>query len=189
MPVMVGASPKLQRIDTYNYVVSANSFDSDDFNNSEYRNDETTFNLDIGVAMEPIEGLVLGLSGRNLFSKDVKTVEVQGRRFTYQVEPMFTAGVAYNKNMLTLTSDIDLNADKRFDEVVGTQYWRLGGEVRAINWLSLRFGYRHDMEDNTADIYSFGAGFAFGEVFHLDLTAMVGSDNAIGGVLQTSYHF
>lgn len=189
MPVMVGVSPKLQRIDTYNYVVSANNFDSSDFNDSKYRNDETTFNLDIGVAMEPVEGLVLGLSGRNLIGKDVETVEAQGRRFTYQVEPLFTAGVAYDWDKLTLTSDIDLNAHKRFDEIGGTQYWRLGGEMRATDWLALRLGYRHDIKDNTSNIYSLGTGFAFGQVFYLDLTGMVGSDDAIGGVLQTSYHF
>ncbi|MBW8183263.1 conjugal transfer protein TraF [Shewanella nanhaiensis] len=189
MPISVGISPKFQRIDTYNYVVSANNFESSDFNDSKYRNDESTFNLDIGVAMEPIEGLVVGLSGRNLISQDVDTVEAQGRKFTYQVEPLFTAGVAYDWKSLTLTSDIDLNAYKRFDELEGTQYWRLGGEVRAMDWLALRLGYRHDMKDNTSNIYSLGTGFSIGQAFYLDLTGMVGSDDAIGGVLQTSYHF
>jgi len=189
IPVMVGVSPKFQRIDTYNYMVSANNFDSSDFNDSQYRNDETTFNLDIGVATEPVAGLVLGLSGRNLISKDVETVEVQGRKFTYQVEPLFTAGVAYDWNSLTVTTDIDLNAHKRFDEIDGTQYWRLGGEMRATDWLALRLGYRHDMKNSTSNLYSLGTGFAIGQVFYLDLTGMVGSDDAIGGVLQTSYHF
>ncbi|MEC4726087.1 conjugal transfer protein TraF [Shewanella sp. D64] len=189
MPISVGVSPKFQRIDTYNYVVSANNFDSSDFNDAKYRNDETTFNLDIGVAMEPVEGLIVGFSGRNLISKDVETVEAQGRKFTYQVEPLFTAGVAYDWGSLTLTTDIDLNAHERFDDIEGTQYWRLGGEVRATQWLALRLGYRHDMKDNTSNIYSLGTGFAFGQAFYLDVTGMVGSDDAIGGVLQTSYHF
>lgn len=189
MPISVGVSPKFQRIDTYNYVVSANNFESSDFNDSKYRNDESTFNLDIGVAMQPIEGLVVGLSGRNLISQDVDTVEAQGRKFTYQVEPLFTAGVAYDWESLTLTSDIDLNTHKRFDEIEGTQYWRLGGEVRALDWLALRLGYRHDMKDNTSNIYSLGTGFSIGQAFYLDFTGMMGSDDAIGGVMQTSYHF
>lgn len=189
MPISVGVSPKFQRIDTYNYVVSANNFDSSDFNDSKYRNDETTFNLDIGVAMAPIDGLVVGLSGRNLLSKDVETVEAQGRKFTYQVEPLYTAGIAYDWDSLTLTSDIDLNAHKRFDEIEGTQYWRLGGEMRATDWMALRLGYRHDIKDNSSNIYSLGTGFAFGQAFYLDVTGMLGSDDAVGGVLQTSYHF
>ncbi len=189
MPISVGISPKFQRIDTYNYVVSANNFDSSDANDAKYRNDEATFNLDVGVAMEPIGGLVVGVSGRNLISKDVETVETQGRKFTYQVEPLYTAGVAYDWDSLTLTSDIDLNAHQRFDEIDGTQYWRLGGEVRATDWLALRLGYRHDMKNSTSDIYSLGTGLAFGQAFYLDFTGMLGSDDAIGGVLQTSYHF
>ncbi|MFT5235523.1 MAG: hypothetical protein ACI90A_000886 [Shewanella sp.] len=189
MPISVGISPKFQRVDTYNYVVSANNFDSSDFNDAKYRNDETAFNLDIGVAIEPIDRLVVGLSGRNLISNDVETVAAQGRKFTYQVEPLFTAGIAYDWNRLTLTSDIDLNDYKRFDEIDGTQYWRVGGEMRATEWLALRVGYRHDLKDNTSNIYSLGTGFAFGQAFYLDFTGMVGNDDAIGGVLQTSYHF
>ncbi|AQS38106.1 F plasmid transfer operon, TraF, protein [Shewanella psychrophila] len=189
MPIAVGVSPKLQRIDTYNYAVSANNFEASDFDDFKYRNDEVTFNLDVGVAMKPVEGLVVGLSGRNLISQDVETVEAQGRKFTYQVKPQFTAGIAYDWDSISLTSDIDLNAYKRFEEVGGTQYWRVGGELKATDWFALRLGYRHDMKDTTADIYSLGTGFEFGRVFYLDFTGMVGSDDAIGGVLQTSYHF
>ena len=189
MPIAVGISPKFQRIDTYNYVVSANNFEASDFDDSKYRNDEATFNLDVGVAMEPVEGLVLGFSGRNLISQDVETVEAQGRKFTYQVEPQFTAGIAYDWESIIVTSDIDLNAYKRFEEIGATQYWRVGGELQATDWFALRLGYRHDMKDNTANIYSLGTGFEFGRVFFLDFTGMVGSDDAIGGVLQTSYHF
>ena len=189
MPIAVGISPKFQRIDTYNYVVSANNFDASDFDDSKYRNDEATFNLDIGIAMEPISGLTVGLSGRNLISQDVETVEAQGRKFTYQVEPQFTAGIAYDWEGITVTSDIDLNAYKRFEEIGATQYWRVGGELQATDWFALRLGYRYDMKDNTANIYSLGTGFEFGRVFFLDFTGMVGSDDAIGGVLQTSYHF
>ena len=189
MPIAVGISPKFQRIDTYNYVVSANNFDASDFDESKYRNDEVTFNLDIGIAMEPISGLTVGLSGRNLISQDVETVETQGRKFTYQVEPQFTAGIAYDWESIIVTSDIDLNAYKRFEEIGATQYWRVGGELKATDWFALRLGYRYDMKDNTANIYSLGTGFEFGRVFFLDFTGMVGSDDAIGGVLQTSYHF
>ncbi|MFT5788468.1 MAG: hypothetical protein ACI8SJ_000571 [Shewanella sp.] len=189
MPISVGISPKFQRIDTYNYIASANNFSASDFDDVEYRNDETTFNVDVGVAIEPINGLVFGLSGRNLISQDVDTIEVEGQKFTYRVEPLVTAGVAYDWSILTVTTDVDLIENKKFKELDGTQYWRLGGEVRAFDWMSLRVGYRHDMKDSTANIYSIGSGFAFGESFFLDLTGMFGSDEAIGGVLQTSYHF
>ncbi|WP_299804567.1 conjugal transfer protein TraF [uncultured Shewanella sp.] len=189
MPISVGISPKFQRIDTYNYIANANNFDASDFDDAKYRNDETNFNLDIGVAMQPFDGLTLGLSGRNLISQEVDTIEIEGQTFTYRVEPLVTAGVAYDWDILSVTTDIDLNENKKFKELDGTQYWRLGGEVRAFDWMALRLGYRHDMKDSTANLYSLGTGFAFGESFFLDLTGMFGDDNAVGGVLQTSYHF
>ncbi|MCK8044956.1 conjugal transfer protein TraF [Shewanella sp. 1CM18E] len=189
MPIAVGISPKLQRIDTYNYAANANNFDASDFDDAKYRNDETQFNLDIGVAMQPTERLTLGLSARNLISHSVDTVEIDGRKFTYRVEPLVTAGVAYDWDSLSLTTDIDLIENNKFKQLEGTQYWRVGGEVKAFDWMSLRLGYRHDMKDSTANIYSLGSGFAFGESFFLDFTGMFGDDNAIGGVLQTSYHF
>ncbi|MBL4915568.1 conjugal transfer protein TraF [Shewanella schlegeliana] len=189
MPISVGISPKLQRIDTYNYIANANNFDASDFDDVKYRNDETNFNLDIGVAMQPFDGLTLGLSGRNLINHDVDTIEVEGQKFTYRVEPLVTAGVAFDWNIVSVTTDIDLIENKKFKELDGTQYWRLGGEVRAFDWMALRLGYRHDMKDSTANLYSLGTGFAFGDSFFLDFTGMFGDDNAVGGVLQTSYHF
>lgn len=189
MPIAVGISPKLQRIDTYNYVVSANNFDVDDFDDSKYRNDDSVFNLDIGVAMQPVEGLTLGLSGRNLVSQKLDTVETLGRQFTYRVEALYTFGVAYDWDKFSLTTDVDLNGHKRFDEVGETQHWRIGGEMRATDWFALRLGYRHDMKDTSSNIYSLGTGFSIGRVFNLDLTGSVGSDDSFGGVIQTSYHF
>ena len=189
MPISVGISPKLQRIDSYNYIANANNFDASDFDDAKYRNDETNFNLDLGVAMQPFDGLTLGLSGRNLFSQDVDTIEVEGQKFTYRVEPLVTAAVAYDWDILSVTTDIDLIENKKFKELDGTQYWRLGGEVRAFDWMALRLGYRHDMKDSTANLYSLGTGFSFSESFFLDFTGMFGDDNAVGGVLQTSYHF
>ncbi|WOT05560.1 conjugal transfer protein TraF [Shewanella youngdeokensis] len=189
MPISVGISPKLQRIDTYNYSANANNFSASDFNDSQYRNDETHFNVDVGLAIEPVNGLVIGVSGRNLISKDVDTIEVDGEQLTYSVEPLVTAGVAYDWRVLTVTTDVDLLENKKFQEFDGSQYWRVGGEVRAFDWMSLRVGYRYDMKDSTANIYSIGSGFSFGESFFLDFTGMFGSDEAIGGVLQTSYHF
>ncbi|WP_299574681.1 conjugal transfer protein TraF [uncultured Shewanella sp.] len=189
MPVRVGISPKFQRIDTYHYSVNANNFDADDFDDDKYRNDENLFNLDIGVAFEPMDALTVGLSARNVFSKTVKTVESQGREFHYQVEPLITAGASYDWASVTLTTDIDLVDQTRFKELDAVQYWRVGGEVKATNWLSLRMGYRHDLKDNNVDIYSFGTGFAIGQAFKLDMSGSYGEDDAIGAVLQTSYHF
>ncbi len=189
MPVTIGVTPKLQRIDSFFYAVSANNFEASDFDDDKYRNDETEFNIDLGVAMQPMEGMTIGLSGRNLISKEVKSQPIADRVVNYHVDPMVTAGIAYDWDDFTVTTDIDLTKYERFDEVEGTQYWRLGGEMRATDWMSLRVGMRHDLEDTTADIYSLGAGFSIGRTFKLDITGMFGDEDAYGGVIQTSYHF
>lgn len=189
MPISMGISPKLQRIDTYSYVANGNHFGDSDFDEAQYRNDESHFNVDIGIAIQPLDGLTLAVSGRNLISQSVDSIKVDRQSFTYQVEPLVTAGVAYDWSMLSVSSDIDLIENQKFKELDGAQYWRLGGEVRAFDWMSVRVGYRHDMKDSSADIYSLGSGFMIGESFSLDFTGMFGDGDAIGGVLQTSYHF
>ena len=189
MPVAVGISPKIQRIDAYFYAVSANNFEASDFDDDKYRTDETVFNVDVGVAMQPMEGMTLALVGKNLISQDVDTLPIDNRKVSYQVEPLVTAGIAYDWSDFTVTSDIDLTEYQRFESLAGTQFWRLGGEMRAADWVDLRLGYRHDLEDTTADIYSVGVGFKAGDAFRFDLTGMFGSDNAVGGVIQTSYYF
>jgi len=189
MPVTVGISPKIQRVDAYFYAVSANNFEASDFDDDKYRTDETSFNVDLGIALQPMEGMTLALVGKNLISQDVDTLAINNRKVSYQVEPLVTAGIAYDWSDFTLTSDIDLTEYQSFESLAGTQYWRVGGEMRPTDWLALRAGYRHDLEDTTVDIYSVGTGFNVGDAFHFDFTGMFGSDNAVGGVIQTSYYF
>ncbi|MFQ6370644.1 conjugal transfer protein TraF [Shewanella sp. YIC-542] len=192
MPLTIGVTPKLQRLDTFNYAVSANNFDVNDFNSDDYRNNDTGVNLDVGVALQPTEGLTLGLSGRNLVKQELASVVLADcpcQQLTYQVKPMVTAGLAYQWQGLTLTTDVDLTENNKFVELDGPKYWRMGGELQATDWLALRLGYRHDVNDVTTDIYSVGTGIVVGNFFRLDLTGMMGSDNAVGGALQTSFHF
>ncbi|WP_394148404.1 conjugal transfer protein TraF [Shewanella atlantica] len=189
MPISVGISPKLQKIDTYNYGASNSDLAPAELDAASYRNYEAAFNLDIGIAMEPFEGLVVAMSGRDLFTKELETAESQGRAFNYRIDPKFAAGIAYDWHRLSIRTDVDLNPVKRFDETAGTQYWRFRGEVQATDWLALHLGYRHELNDNRESIYSLGTGVALGQAFSLDFTGIVGSDDAIGGVLKTSYHF
>ncbi|WP_299797337.1 conjugal transfer protein TraF [uncultured Shewanella sp.] len=196
MPISVGVSPKLQKIDTYNYAAQINDYGASvsdlapaELDAATYRNDEATFNLDIGIAMEPFEGLVVAMSGRDLITKELETAESQGRAFNYRIDPKFAAGIAYDWHRLSIKTDVDLNPIKRFDEAAGTQYWRFRGELQATDWLALHLGYRHELNDKRESIYSLGTGVALGRTFSLDFTGLVGSDDAIGGVLKTSYHF
>lgn len=189
MPVTVGIAPKYQRLDTFNYAVSANDFDVDDFDSDDYRNDNSGFNVDIGAAIQPMTGLTVGVSGRNLVKQELTTVMSQGQQLTYQVKPMVTAGVAYQYSGFTVSTDLDLTENQKFAELEGPKYWRMGGEYQPASWFAVRVGYRQDLNDVTPDIYSIGTGFTIGSAFSIDLTGMFGSDDALGGALQTSYYF
>ena len=154
-----------------------------------YRNDETHFNVDLGVAMQPITGLTLEVSGHNLIGKQLNVSELDWQPLSYQIQPLVKAGVTYDWQYLSLSTDIDLVEHKQFEQLDGTQFWRVDGEVRAFDWMSVRLGVRHDIKQPTTNIYSLGSGFTFGDSFFLDFTGTYSKGNAVGGVLRTSYHF
>ncbi|MDR8525247.1 conjugal transfer protein TraF [Shewanella fidelis] len=193
MPIAVGLSTKLQKIETYNYIANSNPFDNQDSNlggfSDMYRNDETHFNVDLGLAMQPITGLTLEVSGRNLIGKQLNVSELDWQPLSYQIQPLVKAGVTYDWQYLSLSTDIDLVEHKQFEQLDSTQFWRVDGEVRAFDWMSVRLGVRHDIKQQTTNIYSLGSGFSFGESFFLDFTGTYSKGNAVGGVLRTSYHF
>lgn len=189
MPVAIGISPKFQRLDSYHYRVSANNFDGDDFSDSKYRTETTGFNLDVGLALQPMAGLTVAVTGRDLLSQSLATVVNGGQQFTFQVKPVYQAGVAYDWQHASLSSDIDLSSQKRFAGEPGQQFWRLGGEYRPWSWLALRGGYRRDLEQGGMTLYSLGAGVLIGNTVNLDITGMLGDEDAAGVVLQSAFYF
>ncbi|HIF4733137.1 conjugal transfer protein TraF [Citrobacter amalonaticus] len=189
VPVSVGVTPKLQKTWLYNYTVSIYDFNSDDINSSRYRNDDTGFNMDAGLAADFGEHWTVGLSGQNLFSRDIDTKEVAGVRDTYQIRPLVTAGVAWQNDLLTLSADGDLTETKGFKSEENSQYVGVGAEVRPLDWLAVRAGYRADVEDNDSNVFTGGVGFAPFNRVHLDLMGLYGEDETWGAGAQVSVTF
>lgn len=69
-----------------------------------------------------MDGLVIGVSGRNLIKRDLSSIEAGGVQLTYQVKPMVTAGVAYDWAAFSLSSDLDLTDNDKFAELEGSRY-------------------------------------------------------------------
>jgi len=189
VPVSFGVTPKLQKTWLYNYTVSIYNFSSDDINSSRYRNDDTGFNVDAGMAADFGENWTVGLSGQNLFSRDIDTKEVGGVRDTYQIRPLVTAGVAWHTDMLTLSADGDLTETKGFKSEESSQYVGVGAEVRPLDWLALRAGYRADVKNNDSNVFTGGVGFAPFNRVHLDLMGLYGEDQTWGAGAQVSVTF
>lgn len=189
VPVSLGITPKLQQTWLYNYTTSIYNFSSDDINSSRYRNDDTGFNVDAGLAADVGDNWTVGLSGQNLFSRDIDTKEVAGVHDTYQIRPLVTAGVAWHTDMLTLSADGDLTETKGFKSEDTSQYVGVGAEVRPLDWLAVRAGYRADVKHNDSNVFTGGIGFAPFNRVHVDLMGLYGENQTWGAGAQLSVTF
>ncbi|ELJ5854484.1 conjugal transfer protein TraF [Enterobacter kobei] len=189
IPVSVGITPKLQKTWLYNYTVSIYNFDSGDINSSRYRNDDTGFNVDAGLAADFGDSWTVGLTGQNLFSRDIDTKEVDGVRDTYQISPLVTAGAAWHNDLVTLTADGDLTETKGFKSEDTSQYVGVGAEVTPLSWLAVRAGYRADVKGNDSNVFTGGVGFAPFNTVHVDLMGLYGEDETWGAGAQLSMTF
>jgi len=189
VPVSFGVTPKLQKTWLYNYTVPIYLYKSSEWNSTRYRNDDTGFNVDAGLAADFGENWTVAVSGQNLISRDIDTKVVNGYKDTYEIKPLVTAGVAWNTENITLTADGDLTETKGFKSEEDSQYAGVGAEVRPLSWLALRAGYRADIKGNDNDVFTAGVGFAPFNRVHLDLTGLVGEKETWGAGAQLSVTF
>lgn len=192
--VAVGVTPKLQRITTYNYGVSVDDYDTNNWDDSRYREEENAFNLDLGAVWQSGPYRV-GLTGKNLVSQDVDTVAstTTGNRFTYELEPQFTLGSAFVSDFVTVAADLDLNKKSGFKGTLDvdddTQFFRVGAEFDAFGHAQLRTGYRADLEDNVDNAFTLGLGLSPFGVANLDIAASIIDSNSYGGSVQLAFTF
>ena len=199
VPVSVGITPKLQKTWLYNYTTSIYNYDSSDWNSSRYRNDDTGFNVDAGIAADFGENWTVGVSGQNLISRDIDTKDVfitngetgvtTNYKDTYQIRPLVTAGVAWHNDLVTVSADGDLTETKGFKSEDNSQYVGVGAEVRPLDWLAVRAGYRADVKNNDSNVFTGGVGFAPFNRVHVDLMGLVGEDETWGAGAQLSVTF
>ncbi len=185
----IGVTPKLQRVDTFNYSVNVDTFENEEFDDDQFRNDDLGFNLDLGAAFSPIPQLTLGIAGRNLIEEEYRTVTTNGNAFTYHVHPRVTAGVAFATDLLTIAADIDVVDIERFELADTTQSFRIGAELDFGDFLQLRGGYSHDFEDGLDDLYTAGLGFSPLELLYIDITGMTAGNDTWGAVVQLAFAF
>lgn len=192
LDVTIGMTPKFQSIETYNYAASVTDFDEgtaeDDFNNDEFRDRDSSFNFDLGAAIDFNENVTVGLAVQNLISDSFDTVITSGRQFTYRVEARPTIGAALRGAGFTLTGDLDLIPTSRFEEVDDSQFFRLGGEYDLAGWAQLRAGVSFDLESTQENLFSAGIGLSPFETVRIDLVGQYG-DNAAGAGFQIALTF
>lgn len=185
----LSVSPKLQRVETFLYVARANDFDSDDIDSSDYRKDDSNFNIDFGGAFWLTDNINFGLVVRDLIAEDYDTVEFRGQSTSYEIEPTATIGAAYANYGFTAAIDVDLIKREPFKELDSTQFARVGFEYDMAEWFQLRTGYRYDIEETRADVVTAGLGISPFDVLHIDVSGLYGEDDTMGGSLELKFTF
>ncbi len=187
--VSLGVTPKFQRIEVINFAAGVDESGdlSSDYDSDANNSHEDGINLDLGATWEASESWDIGLAVRDVLAQEIDTPRISGRRYTYHLGPVVTAGAAWHQDFFTLTADLDLTQRERFKIGDESQFLRVGAET-AWEWAQLRVGYRYDIEDGTEDMVSAGIGLSPFGVFHLDLAGAFGSDT-YGAMLALSFTF
>ena len=209
----VGVAPKMQRIDTFAYAATIQSFDEDEFDANDFTSDDSYFNVDVGLTYT-MDNLSFGLVGKNLISQEVESAPFYSIDFInnnivysnptmpllYEFKPEFVAGVGFRSKSFTLSADVDLTAQNYlhmssesqrvlFGEEVKHQFARAGAEFDLWRTLQLRVGYRHDLEGTFDDMITAGLGFSpFGRI-HINIMANYVSDRNLGAGAQLAFTF
>ena len=198
MPVKASFEPKLQQLNTLNYLVDS-AFNEHDvlegyLSPQDVSVKDTVANMDVSLALTPLKGLSLGITGRNLYRQTLSGIDINGVVTQFTQAPEYIATMSYDAADFSVSSELNLNAVRQFSvgqesALALTQYWQLGGELRTNEWLAVKLGYRRDLKNSRFDVYSLGTGFTLSDALKLDLTGVYGGNDAIGAVIQTSYHF
>lgn len=183
--VSFGISPKFQELTTYSASSTIETFDLDDYDQSEVS--ETAFNFDLGAVWYH-DSYRVGLAIKDVLAQEVRFS--QGNTGVYELNPQATLGVAYAHEFFTLAADADLTSQERFTNVNDdTQFIRFGVEGNAWGWAQLRAGYEIDLEDTLDNAVTAGIGISPWDVVSLDLAGTYAGDNQFGASGNLAFTF
>lgn len=187
--VSIGISPKYQRIDSYSYDISVNDGGLEEFEQEfvDGLEDQSHFNIDAGIAFDFADTFRIAVSGRNMLQKnlEIETTAYQGinkpdEQLVFTLAPLVTAGFALHHDYATLTAEMDLNDAIGFESNSESRFARGGLEVNLFDYIQLRAGIRHDLNDVRTDLYTLGLGISPAKLIHIDIAATLSKDGAYG---------
>ena len=190
----IGITPKLQRVDTFDYTAIAIQQDEngdytsglEDFEDQAEDADASDdgFNLDLGVAYTTGK-MTYALAVKNAISQEYESLN----NSVVVVDPRATLGVSYQNGGFNVALDADLT--EQVGLLVGeeTQFVGFGMEYNLGDTAQMRIGYRHNIADADDDLVSLGFGLSpFG--VSLDLTVVASTEeDEVGAVVQTGFRF
>ncbi|GIC20039.1 hypothetical protein VCSRO99_0678 [Vibrio cholerae] len=182
--IALGVTPKVQQLRTYQDNASVKSFDLDDYDKSEVK--DNAFNLDMG-AVWLIDQYRVGIVAKDLFAKDIQT---QNRNNTYKLDTQIAVSGSYVSDFFIAAVDLDLTKQRRFKgDNDDTQFMRFGVEGNAWGWAQLRAGYEVDLQNSLDNSVSVGLGVSPWDVVSLDLAGSYAGDNQFGLSANLAFTF
>ena len=182
--VALGVTPKVQQLRTYQDNASVKSFDLDDYDKSEVK--DNAFNLDMG-AVWLIDQYRVGIVAKDLFAKDIQT---QNRNNTYKLDTQIAVSGSYVSDFFIAAVDLDLTKQRRFNgDNDDTQFMRFGVEGNLWGWAQLRAGYEVDLQNSLDNSVSVGLGVSPWDVVSFDLAGSYAGDNQFGLSANLAFTF
>ncbi|MDY7587038.1 conjugal transfer protein TraF [Vibrio cholerae] len=182
--VALGVTPKVQQLRTYQDNASVKSFDLDDYDKSEVK--DNAFNLDMG-AVWLIDQYRVGIVAKDLFAKDIQT---QNRNNTYKLDTQIAVSGSYVSDFFIAAVDLDLTKQRRFNgDNDDTQFMRFGVEGNVWGWAQLRAGYEVDLQNSLDNSVSVGFGVSPWDVVSFDLAGSYAGDNQFGLSANLAFTF
>ncbi|ECO1442690.1 conjugal transfer protein TraF, partial [Salmonella enterica subsp. enterica serovar Typhimurium] len=166
----LGLTPKYQRVDLFNYNVTVQDYDKNDFDSDQYHSTKNGFNADIGAYTDLNSNWTVGLVVQNIVPRSIDSKEVNGVTETFKIRPQATTGVSWHNSLFTTALDVDLTPASGFTSDNKRQFASVGAEFNAWKWAQLRAGYRQNMASDSGSAFTAGVGISPFNVVHLDVS-------------------
>lgn len=198
----LGVTPKLVKVNLYEYTADAGAADTGDINGDDYLAEYSHVNFDIGLAKNFNNGWRSGFVVKNVIGhsydfmntpKDANGVPIAGAEpvatgNSINIKPQARIGVSHQNSWSTVALDVDLTANDPVGMEEKSRYIALGGELNAWDWVQLRAGYRINTFDSNRNVASLGLGLAIAGTLHVDVAA-AGNDKEVGASAQIGLQF
>jgi hypothetical protein len=192
-----GITPKLVKVNLFDYAENVNSSNTGNVTNSDYTAEYSHVNFDLGLAKDYGNGWRTGLVVKNIiphkyeFKRIAPGAAPGSAKITtgeIELKPQGRIGISHTTSWSTVAMDVDLTTNDPAGFENKSQYLSLGAELNAWDWAQLRLGYRANLKDNKRNIPSIGLGLAPFGVMHLDIAAAANS-NEVGASAMLSFTF
>lgn len=145
------------------------------------------FNADIGLALEFDNGIRVGYTGKDLFSRTFESTAGNNVKLSTK----HRLGLGYVRPKWQLGIDYDIKTGEPLSEEKPGKFISIGGEYSLLNNqrynLHLRAGYRYDTNGAIPEATSFGLGLDIWSI-HMSASYLTSSDEQ-GAGLQIGYGF